>query len=212
MWHSLVVGGGLHGWSVWQEARSCPISDRASSEKDLAKTKPSSNAGGISVKTQLKSNIHCPTATRERSEEKVQTKQPCRHWGLWWRRGRCAPGAGADSPAAHGEGRVQVGCSLQQRPVPWRKLQPMPSCSWRTGATREQFLWAYMPWEGAHAGAVEERQWKSVMTITPRSPCSIYEEGVEEWKSEVEPGEHRWSGEGVFISYFPPVFLNLKID
>lgn len=49
MWHSLVGGGGLQGWALWQEART--VSDRASSKKGLAKTEPSSNAGGISENT-----------------------------------------------------------------------------------------------------------------------------------------------------------------
>lgn len=61
---------------------AAPISDRAGYKMDptVAKTEPSSNASGISVKTHLRrGNKHCPRATIERSEENVQKKQPCRH-------------------------------------------------------------------------------------------------------------------------------------
>lgn len=58
MWHNLVVGGVCRGDPWDKRPGAAPISDRGSSKKDLAKTEPSSNAGGISVKTHLKNNRH----------------------------------------------------------------------------------------------------------------------------------------------------------
>lgn len=165
---------GSGGWSAGvapvTRGQELPKYQTVSSKKDLAKTEPSSNAGGISVKIHLRSNKHCPTATIERSEEKVQKKQPCRHQGLWWRRGKRCFKSWSRSPAAHGEGRVQVGgtpaaqegqhgnrhppCSRDL--CPEGSCSPGWSCSWRTAATLEQFLRDCIPWEGAHAGVMEE--------------------------------------------------------
>lgn len=133
-----------------------PISDRASSKMDTAKIESSSSAGGRSVKTHLSSNKHCPTATRDRSEEKVQKKQPCKHRGLWWRRGkRCSkswsrfpcspwrwPRPSRLFPAAQEgqHGNRQPPCSRGL--CPKGSYSPCWGCSWRAGTTQEQFLHA----------------------------------------------------------------------
>lgn len=160
---------------------AAPVSDRAGYKMDptVAKTEPSSNASGISVKTRLRrGNKHCPRATIEKSEEKVQKKtalqtQVCEEGG-----GRSAPGAGADCPAAHGEGCAQVGYSSaaqegqhgNRNPPCSRDLCPEGSCSprWspflRAAATLAQFLKDWILQEGAHAGAMEECRERVAMT------------------------------------------------
>lgn len=169
--------------------RAAPISDRASSKKDIAKTEPSSNSGGTSVKTHLENKKHCPTATRDRSEEKAQKKQPCRLEGeacsKSWSRFPCSPWRRPCPsrlfPAA------QEGQHGNRQPPCSRGLHPEGSTA-RAGAALGELVpqgsSSCTPWEGAQAGALHEWQGHSVMNrpqLPPSpSPCAKYGEGVEE--------------------------------
>lgn len=137
MWHGLVVGGGLCRGHPWDKTPgAAQIMDKASSKKDLAKTEPSSNAGDISVKTHLKSN-RFPNSYKRKEWGKRAQETALQTLSSVMKEGPGvlqeleetplqpmeSPYPSRLLPCSPGRPTWEQTTTLQQGPVPWRKLQ-----------------------------------------------------------------------------------------
>lgn len=188
-----------------------------------------------SLKTHLRSNKHCPRATRARSEEKVQKKQPCRYWGLQRRKGRrCSKSQSRFpcSPWRHGQVQSQnhrTSCSPAAQEGQHGNRKPpciLKEPTAHAGAVLKELVphgssFCRTAWHGREPmleqgySAGKEWQWQSVMNWPQLphspSPCAKYGELVEELGMK-ECGwawgvQVRWRG----YFYFQQSFSILKL-